>query len=133
MEESNESIQEEEISRDQMCIDMLASNNSEEFSPLMAKIAKQQQIVDQSEEKVLDYVSTFKKFCYHSVINKNNKFTFKWDDWNDWMVGTLKEMQKLREDANKPDFDQLGFADQMINLISAMPSETTTVQSKSRI
>ena len=59
MEESNESIQEEEISRDQMCIDMLASNNSEEFSPLMAKIAKQQQIVDQSEEKVLDYVSTF--------------------------------------------------------------------------
>ena len=62
MEESNESIQEEEISRVkkyQMCIDMLASNNSEEFSPLMAKIAKQQQIVDQSEEKVLDYVSTF--------------------------------------------------------------------------
>jgi kinesin family protein 2/24 len=106
MEESNESIQEEEISRDQMCIDMLASNNSEEFSPLMAKIAKQQEIVNQSEEKVLDY----------------------WDDWNDWMVGTLKEMQKIREDANKPDFDQMGFADQMINLISAMPSETTTVQ-----
>merc|ERR1712131_46219 len=106
MEESNESIQEEEISRDQMCIDMLASNNSEEFSPLMAKIAKQQQIVDQSEEKVLDY----------------------WDDWNEWMVGTLKEMQNLREDANKPDFDQLGFADQMINLMSAMPSETNTVQ-----
>ena len=49
------------------------------------------------------------------------------------MVGTLKEMQKLREDANKPDFDQLGFADQMINLISAMPSETTTVQSKSKV
>ena len=46
------------------------------------------------------------------------------------MVGTLKEMQNLREDANKPDFDQLGFADQMINLMSAMPSETTTVQSK---
>ena len=46
------------------------------------------------------------------------------------MVGTLTEMQKLREDANKPDFDQLGFAKQMISLISAMPSETTTVQSK---
>ena len=64
MEESNESIQEEEISRDQMCIDMLASNNSEEFSPLMAKIAKQQQIVDQSEEKVLDYVSFMFKSAY---------------------------------------------------------------------
>ena len=66
MEESNESIQEEEISRDQMCIDMLASNNSEEFSPLMAKIAKQQQIVDQSEEKVLDYVSFMFKSGYES-------------------------------------------------------------------
>ena len=49
------------------------------------------------------------------------------------MVGTLTEMQKLRENANKPDFDQLGFAEQMINLISAMPSEATTVQSKSQL
>ena len=75
MEESNESIQEEEISRDQMCIDMLASNNSEEFSPLMAKIAKQQQIVDQSEEKVLDYVSFMFKSGYVMNILRHCSFT----------------------------------------------------------
>ena len=46
------------------------------------------------------------------------------------MIGTLGEMEKLRQEANKPDFDQLAFADQMINLISNMPSETTTVHSK---
>ena len=82
MEESNESIQEEEISRDQMCIDMLASNNSEEFSPLMAKIAKQQQVVDQSEEKVLDYVSIFyyviKTIQFNILVGRLERV----DGWN---------------------------------------------------
>ena len=45
------------MSRDQICIDMLASNNSEEFTPAMAEVARAQNAVDQSEERALESVS----------------------------------------------------------------------------
>ena len=54
-----EECADEEVSRDQICIDMLASNNSEEFTPEMAQLARAQNNVDQSEEKAIDSVKYF--------------------------------------------------------------------------
>ena len=55
-----ESMTEEE-SEEQSAIDMLASNNSEEFSPEMVAITKAQVVVDNAEESMTLSVSF--KFC----------------------------------------------------------------------
>ena len=57
MEESVEQEQSMEHSRDDIALDMLASANSDEFTPELVAISKAQSQVEQMEEKTLDYVS----------------------------------------------------------------------------
>ena len=53
MEESLGEVESEE----QSAIDMLASNNSEEFSPEMVAVTKAQQLADSAEDKMTEAVS----------------------------------------------------------------------------
>ena len=54
---------------------------------------------------------------------------FKCDVWNDWMVETLTEMQKLRRGATAVgDFNRQSFAQQMITRIRNVKSEIVNAQ-----
>ena len=58
MEESVEQDPSMEHSRDEIALDMLASANSDEFTPELVAISKAQAQVEQAEEKTLEYVSS---------------------------------------------------------------------------
>jgi len=47
----------DEETEEQSALDMLASNNSEEFSPQMLAITKAQAVADGAEEEMLQHVS----------------------------------------------------------------------------
>ena len=68
LEESSEQEQSMEHSRDEIALDMIASANSDEFSPELVAMSKAQTKVEELEEKTLNYVS---------VHFLNNFFTYE--------------------------------------------------------
>lgn len=71
MEESLGEVESEE----QSAIDMLASNNSEEFSPEMVAVTKAQQLADSAEDKMTEAVS-WKYFSINFKASHSRDFKF---------------------------------------------------------
>jgi kinesin family protein 2/24 len=104
--EEDEECADEEVSRDQICIDMLASNNSEEFTPEMAQLARAQNNVDQSEEKAIDSLREFME----------------------WQSNQLLELNTLIETSARPDYDQGKLGKDIAKMVDTIVEEAIHVK-----
>ena len=88
--------------------------------------------ISSSDNAVLGYVSIFKILFYKQfskTLKLTRDFVIKCDVWQDWMVETLADMQKLRNEAtSEKDFNRLLFAQQMIDRIRNVKSEIVNAQ-----
>jgi len=105
MEESVEQEQSMEHSRDDIALDMLASANSDEFTPELVAISKAQSQVEQMEEKTLDY-------C---------------DDWLEWMSTQIAEVQRLRAEAGQTVANSADYGPKLLDIFQTMSKEQEAI------
>merc|ERR1712126_382476 len=71
----------------------------------------------------------FLKSSDQSEMSQSDKDVLGYCDvWNDWMIETLAEMQKLRRGATNEDFNRQSFANQMITRIRNVKTEIVNAQ-----
>jgi len=105
MEESVEQDPSMEHSRDEIALDMLASANSDEFTPELVAISKAQAQVEQAEEKTLEY-------C---------------DDWLEWMAEQIKLVQEIRANADLVDSASADYGPKLEQIFGTMMQEQQAI------